>query len=103
MVKATGGLVLPILMLPNVVKGWYRTIAKPSPTKSISYLQSMIKEVQVEEIAIKKTWLEIFEEIPLKKVSDSDGENKILRDKGIELDKELIEIFDLVKKIASKT
>jgi hypothetical protein len=38
----------------------------------------------------------------LKKNLGSIG-TKILRDKGIELDKELIEIFDLVKKIASKT
>ena len=66
MVSFTGGLALPIIMLPQVIKGWYRGIASPSPKKSVTYLHSMISEVIAEETALRTKLLGFFEDVPLK-------------------------------------
>ncbi len=66
MVSFTGGLALPIIMLPQVIKGWYRGIASPSPKKSVTYLQSMISEVIAEDTALRTKLLGLFEDVPLK-------------------------------------
>jgi hypothetical protein len=65
-VNFTGGLALPIIMLPQVIKGWYRGIARPSPKKSVTYLQSMISDVIVEEVSLRTKLLDKFEEIPMR-------------------------------------
>lgn len=85
MVSFTGGLTLPIIMLPQVIRGWYRGIASPSPKKSVTYLQSMISEVIAEERSLRTKWLDKFEDIPLKsgqEISETD-KNKTLSDSKI--------------------
>ncbi len=64
-VVATGG-PLPILLVYGL-KGSYRTIAKPPPVISRSYLKSMIKEVTIREKKIPVKLLKKIEQDPFAK------------------------------------
>lgn len=64
---ATGGLALPFILIPSVIKGWYRSWAKPSPKKTMTILQSMIDEIEVETTKLNTRLLNTFEDSPLKK------------------------------------
>ncbi len=65
-VKATGGLAIPFLVLPSLIKVWYRSWAKPSPKKTMTFLQSMISEIVVEATKLNTKLLNTFEDNPLK-------------------------------------
>ncbi|MHA2250246.1 MAG: hypothetical protein ACXAD7_07785 [Candidatus Kariarchaeaceae archaeon] len=64
-VVATGGFI-PILLVHGL-KGSYRTIAKPPPVISRSYLKSMIKEVTIQEKKIPVKLLKKIEQDPFTK------------------------------------
>lgn len=74
-VVATGGAYLPILLVPKLLKGSYRTIAKPPPAISRTFLKSMIKEIVIKETKVRTKLLKTFEEDPYK---DSTGKSSDL-------------------------
>ncbi len=66
LITLTGASAIPFLIIPGLLKGWYRTIAKPSPKKQITYLQSIIKEVIIRETKLNTKWLDLFEKKSMK-------------------------------------
>ncbi|MCY3411661.1 MAG: hypothetical protein INQ03_08530 [Candidatus Heimdallarchaeota archaeon] len=74
-VKVTGGIALPFLLIPSVIKGWYRSMARPSPKKSVTFLQSMIDEVSVETTKLNLQLLEKFEDSPILKEKSEELKN----------------------------
>ena len=70
-VKATGGLALPFLLIPSyMARAWYRTIARPSPKKSMTFLQSLIDCVNIEQTKVRTSLLSRFEKNTMKSTDD---------------------------------
>ena len=67
---ATGGSLIPAILVHRLLKGSYRILAKPSPSQSMSFLMSMIDKVIIEEKPLRKSMLKTFEQSPYKNGTD---------------------------------
>jgi hypothetical protein len=65
-VVATGGSILPVILVRGILKGSYRSLVNPPPVVSRTFLNSMIKEVLIEEHKLSAKLLKTFEEDPYK-------------------------------------
>lgn len=78
-VSASGGALLPIILIRGVIKGTYRNLVNPPPVVSLSILKSLIEKVVIErEKKVSKKLMDRFEKTPFKKTASGDFNYRLI-------------------------